>query len=389
MRKTSDVVIVGLGAMGAAAAYELGKRNARVIALEQFDIGHAYGSSHGESRIIRQACFEHPSYAPLSLRAYALLAELNRRSGQDHFIICGGLMIGSRESAPVAGSLATARRHGLPYELLEAKEVRRRFPMLRLADGQVAFFEAKAGVAFPEKLLRSWTGAAKHSGVELYQRCAVTAVEPHDNGVRVCGDGFAVEAGQAIVAAGPWLDRLFPELRPHLSVERIVQHWFTPQDVRPFLPNAFPIFYWDVGPYQLYGFPCMDPGSGSVKVGLDNDRTRCRPESVDRTVTKREITDLDRALASHIPALHDRYLRSEPCLWTVSPDCNFIIGRHPGCERIILAGGCSGRAFKFAPVIGEILADLALAGATAHDISLFSPQRLPAVEKQIPASIYA
>src|SRR5262249_34927942 len=173
MRTTSDVAIVGLGAMGAAAAYELAKRGCRAVAFEQFDIGHVFGSSHGESRIIRQACFEHPSYAPLSLRSYELLAELNRRTGQDHFVICGGLMIGSPASAPVAGSITTARRHGLPYDVFETKDVRRRFPMLRLPDGQVAFFEAKAGAAFPEKILRSWIGAARQSGAELHQRCAV------------------------------------------------------------------------------------------------------------------------------------------------------------------------------------------------------------------------
>ena len=386
---TGDVAIVGLGAMGAAAAYELAKRGCRAIAFEQFDIGHVFGSSHGESRIIRQACFEHPSYAPLSLRSYELLAELDRRTGQDHFVICGGLMIGSPASAPVAGSIATARRHGLPYDVFETKDVRRRFPMLRLPDGQVAFFEAKAGAAFPEKILRSWTGAAKQSGAALYERCAVTAVEPRGNGVRVRGDGFAVEAACAIVAAGPWLDRLFPDMRPHLSVERIVQHWFRPDDVQPFLPNAFPIFYWDLGPYQLYGFPCVDSAGGAVKVGLDNDRSLCRPESADRTVTKKEIADLERALGAHIPALCGRYLRSEPCLWTVSPDRNFIIGKHPDCERIIMAGGCSGRAFKFAPVIGEILADLALGGTTAHDISLFSPRRLINAKERTSPGIYA
>src|SRR5262249_20916109 len=137
-------------------AYELSKRDVSVISLEQFEIGHVYGSSHGESRIIRQACFEHPSYAPLSLRAYELLAELEIRTGQCHSLQCGGLMIGHPDSAPVAGSLMAARRHNLQYEMFEAREVRSRFPALNIPDGQVAFFEAKAGVAFPEKLLQTW-----------------------------------------------------------------------------------------------------------------------------------------------------------------------------------------------------------------------------------------
>ena len=378
MRISRDIVIVGLGAMGASAAYQLSKRNVRVVGLEQFKTGHVRGSSHGESRIVRQACYEHPSYAPLSLRSYQLLDELERRTGKPHSVRCGGLMIGLPNSAPVAGSMDTARRHNLAYEVLTAADIRRRFPALNVVDSHVAFFEAKAGAVFPETMVDSWIRMAGAAGVEVCEHHRVTGVEPHRGGVRVRGDGFVIDADQAIVTAGPWLDSLFPEMRAYLSVERIVQHWFEPRHPTLFAASAFPIFYWDVGPYQLYGFPSLDPGRKFVKVGLDNDRSPCRPDHVDRDVSTEELIRLDTALSTDIPDLQGCYVRSEPCLWTVSQDRNLIVGRHPEHEQIIIAGGCSGRGFKFSPVIGEILTQLALSGSTPHDIGRLSPSRIPA-----------
>jgi len=377
VRISSEIVVVGLGAMGAATAYQLSKRNVRVIGLEQFKIGHSRGSSHGESRIVRQACYEHPSYAPLSLRSYQLLDELETRTGRRHSVRCGGLMIGLPGSAPVTGSVETARIHKLSYELLESRDIRRRFPALNVADDHVAFFEAKAGAVFPEMMVQSWIRIAKAAGVEVCESHCVMAVEPHAGGVRVRGEGFVVDADQAIVTAGPWLDTLFPEMRSYLSIERIVQHWFKPKRPALFHPSAFPIFYWDRGAYQLYGFPSVDPAHQFVKVGLDNDRRACRPDSVDREITTEELIRLDVALGADIPALQGSYVRSEPCLWTVSQDRNLIVGRHPDHEQIIIAGGCSGRGFKFAPVVGEILAQLALTGSTQHDVTRFSPGRIP------------
>lgn len=378
MRIRSDIVVIGLGAMGASTVYQLSKRNVRTIGLEQFTIGHVRGSSHGESRIVRQACYEHPSYAPLSLRSYQLLDELERRTGKAHSARCGGLMIGLPDSGPVAGSVETARHHNLAYELLNAGDIRRRFPALNVVDSHVAFFEAKAGAVFPEMMMDSWIRIAKAAGVEVCERHRVTELEPHSGGVRVRGEGFVIDADQAIVTAGPWLDSLFPEMRAYLSVERIVQHWFAPKHPALFSPDAFPIFYWDVGPYQLYGFPSLDPGRKLVKVGLDDDRRPCRPDHVDRDITMEELIRLDTALSTDIPDLQGSYVRSEPCLWTVSQDRNLIVGRHPEHEHIIIAGGCSGRGFKFSPVIGEILAQLALSGRTSHDITRLSLHRIPA-----------
>ena len=298
-----DIVIVGLGAMGASAAYQLSKRNVRVIGLEQFKIGHVRGSSHGESRIVRQACYEHPSYAPLSLRSYQLLDELEKRTGRPHSVRCGGLMIGLPNSAPVAGKLGDGApsQPGLRgvdrgrYAASVSRAQRRGQPR--------GFFEAKAGAVFPETMVDSWIRMAGAAGVEIREHHRVTDVEPHRGGVRVHGDGFVIDADQAIVAAGPWLDSLFPEMRAYLSVERIVQHWFAPRHPALFAPSAFPIFYWDVGPYQLYGFPSLDPGRKFVKVGLDNDRRPCRPDHVDRDIGMEELIRLDTALSTDIPDL--------------------------------------------------------------------------------------
>jgi len=375
MHSISDIVVIGVGAMGASAAYQLGQRGVRVTCFEQFDLGHAFGSSHGESRIIRQACYEHASYAPLSIRSYELLDALESRTGKRHSVRCGGLMIGRADSIPVKGSLQTGRLYGLRHEMLEARDLRRRYPGLNVPTDHVAFYEAQAGAVFPEMMVRSWVTAAKASGVEVCTQRRVTAIEATSDGVRVAGQGFEIHVGQAIITAGPWLDAVLPEMRDHLSVERIVQHWFKPKSSRSFAPDVFPIFYWDLGSYQLYGFPSLDPAEELVKVGLDNDRRPCRPDHVGREVGDEELQRLDAAVAVNIPALQGSLVRSEPCLWTVSRDRDLIIGRHPRHEQIIVAGGCSGRGFKFAAVVGEILAQLALTGGTQHDIARLSPER--------------
>lgn len=375
MRVECDIVIIGLGAMGAAAAYSLGRPGLRIVALDRFEPGHRFGSSHGESRIIRQACFEHPCYAPLSIRSYELLDEFEQRRNERYSVLCGGLMMGLPDSTPVSGSLETADRWGLPYQLLEAKDLRRRFPMFQVPDRHVAFFEAKAGATFPEKLIRGWIEAARSNGVEVCTQRRVSSVAPRSGGVRVRGEDLVVDAEQAIVTAGPWIDQLIPEIGGFLSVERIVQHWFGPSEPEAFAPGPFPVFYWDLEAYQLYGFPSLDPDARLVKVGLDDDRSIARPDSVDREVTGGEIAALDNALRSDLPALHGSYVGSDPCLWTVTKDRNFLIGRHPAHDQIILAGGFSGRGFKFAPVVGEILAELAVTGSTRHDIALFNPER--------------
>lgn len=375
MHAKTDVVVVGMGAMGSATAYQLSKQKVRVICLEQFALGHKRGSSHGESRIIRQACYEHFSYAPLSIRAYEILDEIEELTGRRHSIRCGGLMIGAPDCLPVAGSLDTARRHDLAYEILDAGDIRRRFPAFEVPPSQVAFLEKTAGLVFPELLVHSWTAIAKERGVEVRENQRVTAIEPTNDGVRVHGDGFTIDAGQAIVTAGPWLDRLVPELSQFIVVERIVQHWFEPRSSELFLPRTFPVFYWDVGPHQLYGFPTVDPAQRFVKVGLDSDRRRCRPQDIDQPVSAEEVLELDAALGANIPALHSFHTRSEPCLWTVSRDRNLIVGRHPDYHQIIIAGGCSGRGFKFSAVVGEILTDLALTGSTRNDIDLLALDR--------------
>ena len=375
MRARADIVVVGMGAMGASTAYQLSKQNLRVICLEQFGLGHKLGSSHGESRIIRQACYEHSSYAPLSIRSYEILDEIEELTGRPHSIRCGGLMIGAPDCIPVAGSLKTARCHDLAYEMLGPAEMRQRFPSFDVPAEQVAFLEKRAGLVFPELLVSSWTAIAKQRGVDVREHQRVTAIEPGNGGVRVHGEGFVIDADQAIVTAGPWLDSLVPELRQFLSVERIVQHWFEPLASAAFLPQTFPVFYWDVGPHQLYGFPTVDPARRFVKVGLDSDRRRCSPDDVDHAVSAEELLKLDAALGTSIPALQSRYVRSQPCLWTVSGDRNLVVGRHPDYQQIIIAGGCSGRGFKFSPVVGEILTDMALRGSTRHDIGLLAVDR--------------
>lgn len=369
-----DVAIIGVGAMGSAAAQQLAAGGSRVLGLEQFGIAHDRGSSHGESRIIRQAYSEHPAYVPLLRRAYELWEATQADSRRHLLTLTGGLMIGRGDSATVAGSRLSAQTWDLPHEMLDAAAVHQRFPTFTLADDEVALYERRSGYVIPEQAVQAQVELAQRHGAQLKFGERVTDWSIDGAGVRVSTDRDNYHAQRLVVCAGAWTSRL-AHLDLPLAVERQVMHWFVPDGgVEPFAEAHHPIYLWeDTTGELIYGFPAR-AGEHTVKAAFYRRPVRCDPDHVDRTVHRQEIEQITGYLAARLPAL-TRHDRAATCLYTMTPDHNFILGAHPQHAQVILAAGFSGHGFKFTPVIGEILAQLATGGTTGHDIALFDPAR--------------
>jgi sarcosine oxidase len=370
-----DVIVLGLGGMGSAAAAHLAARGQRVLGLEKFGPGHDRGSSHGGSRIIRQAYFEDPAYVPLLTRAYELWAQLERDTGTDLVRLTGGLYLGRPHAAVVAGSLRSAQEYGIPHELLEAREIRRRFPTFTPAGDEVGLFEASAGYVRPEAAVRAHLQQAERHGAELHFDEPANGWEATPSGTRVTTDHATYEAERLVIAPGAWAPQLLRDLDLPLQVERQVQYWFQPAGgTAPF--ERHPIWIQErTDGLQPYGFPAMDGPEGGVKVAFFRRGRTTSPDDLDREVTQAEAEDMAAHLRDVVPTLPGRLVRAAACMYTVTPDHHFAVARHPEHEQVTVACGFSGHGFKFAPVVGEILADLSTKGTTEHPIGLFDPRR--------------
>ncbi|SFL36875.1 N-methyl-L-tryptophan oxidase [Geodermatophilus ruber] len=380
-----DVIVIGLGGMGSAAAAHLAARGQRVLGLERFGPAHDRGSSHGGSRITRQSYFEDPAYVPLLLRAYELWDQLAADSGIDVLTRTGGIFFGPPGSVTVAGSLRASREWGLPHEVLDAAEIRRRFPTLTPGPDEIGLHETAAGFARPERTVAAHLELAGRRGAEL--RCFEPVVDwttTADGGVRVRSVAGEYTAGRLVVCPGAWAPVLLADLGLPCVVERQVMYWFQPTGgVGPYAPDRHPVYIHEAADgTQVYGFPALDGPDGGAKVAFFRRGTRCTPETLDRQVGAEEVAVIAEHLAGVLPTLPGRFLTAATCMYTTTPDHHFVIAVHPGAPQVSVACGFSGHGFKFVPVVGEILADLATEGATAHPIDLFDPRR-PALEATV------
>jgi sarcosine oxidase len=342
-----DVTVIGLGAMGSAAAWQLAKRGLRVLGLEQFTPAHDRGSSHGRTRVIRQAYFEHSDYVPLVLRAYELWRELEAESKRTLFVKTGGLMIGPEGGPVLSGSIESARKHGIPHTLLSNTQLSREYPFMRFRPQDQALWEHEAGVVFAEDSVLAFQDRARALGAEL--RFGVKAPLPE---------------GKVVLTAGSWLPEFAPRLP--LRVERQVMHWFD-------LSHKTPLFIWDYGTIPFYSIP--DVRGDGVKIALHHGGETTTPEKIRRDVGADEIEEVNARLRETIPALAGGYRKSTTCLYTNTPDEHFAFGFLPGRKDVVVGSPCSGHGFKFASVVGEILADLVIDGKTRHPIAPFSLDR--------------
>ncbi|MEY2846005.1 MAG: hypothetical protein RL076_1551 [Chloroflexota bacterium] len=369
-----DSIVIGLGGMGSAAAYHLAARGQRVLGLEQYTPAHANGSSHGHSRIIRQAYMEHPSYVPLLKRAFTLWDALAAESHEDLLHLTGGIMIGHPDSDVIKGTLASVREHQLPHEILDAATLRRRYPALTPTDDIVAVAERNAGYVVPEAAIRTHLRLADaHGAVLRFGETVQQWQALPTGGVRVTTNLAQYSADHLVITPGAWAPQLLAAMGLPLRVERRVLLWFEPiGGYAPFQEPHFPIYIWDCGAgVSFYGFPAQ-PGVRGIKVAIHTVGDACTPTSIDRALRDADVQSLQALLHGRIPALCGPMVQYDTCMYTLTPDEHFVIAVHPEHPQVVVASPCSGHGFKFTPVIGEILADLTITGQTAHDISLFA-----------------
>jgi sarcosine oxidase len=389
MTSSVDVIVVGQGGMGSAAAYHLAARGQRVLGLEKYGPAHNRGASHGGSRITRQSYFEDPAYVPLLLRSYKLWHQLAQDSGQDVISLTGGVFMGCADSRTFSGSLRASREWGLPHEILSAPEIRQRFPTLTPRDDEVALFESTAGFVRPEATVSAHLQLAARYGAQLHYNEPVVRWGTSPGGVRVVTASGSYRADRLVICPGPWAPELLADLAIPFTVERQVMYWFQPTSgVAAFLPDRHPIYiHEDAAGVQAYGFPAIDGPDGGAKVAFFRRGAVCTPDTIDREVHPEEIGVIADHLAGVILSLPGRFLDAATCLYTNTADEHFIIATHPRHSQVTIACGFSGHGFKFVPVVGEVLADLATTGATDHPIGLFDPARLRAASPVQPLEV--
>jgi len=381
-----DVIVLGLGACGAATTYQLAKRGAKVLGIDQFAPPHPFGSTHGDTRVTRLAIGEGAHYTPLAMRSHAIWREIEVETGADLLTTNGGLIISGPEAADFHGSpffantVAASQTHGIAHEMLDAAAIRARFPQFGVDDDAVGYFERSAGFVRPERCVTAQLSLAEKHGAVLHRNEKVVAFDATPSSVTVRTDRMSYEADQLVVAAGAWLPSLLPpDMARLFKVHRQVQFWFEVEDAPAFGPELFPIFIWDLpnGKGGVYGFPALDGPLGGIKVAVENYDDTTTADSVRRDVSPDEVRPVfDMFVAPYIKGVTSRCVRSLSCLYTVTRDFGFVIDRHPGCERVILASPCSGHGFKHSAAIGEALAQLTLDGRSAADLRAFSLARL-------------
>ncbi len=374
-QRSYDVIVVGLGAMGSATLFHLARRGVRALGLEQFAPEHTMGSSHGDSRIIRETYFEHPLYVPLVQRAHELWRELEGVSGKSLMRIVGGLMIGPPDGMVVSGTLRSAREHGLPYEELSAREVRERFPAFQLKGDLVTVLDPRAGYLDPEACNREHIAGAVAAGAETHFGEAVVDWSASGGGVEVKTRSGIYAAGRLVLAGGAWNPTLLRGLELPLSVERQSVFWFEPGDSRLYDADRFPIYAYEFKAGTIcYGFPRLPRG---VKASVMHDGSIVSdPERVDRQIRDDEVEPLRAALRPVLPDLSDAPVRETAvCLFTNTPDHDFVTDFHPQHPQVLVSSPCSGHGFKFASAIGELQADLITGGRAQFDLSPFRINR--------------
>ena len=368
-----DVIIAGLGAMGGAAAYELARRNCRVLGFDRFAPPHTMGSSHGGTRIIRQAYFEDPLYVPLVQRAYILWAELQQVCGRRVLVETGGLSLGRPTGALVRGARASAHRHNVPYEEWPVGEIVQRVPELRPTDDMIGIWDPRAGVLFPEEIVASHLELARRHGADLRFDEAVLGWRVRHGTVEVTTSHGTVVAQRLVLAAGAWVSQLVPELHLPLVIERQVLHWFAAQPPARFEIGRFPVVLCEhAADRAWYAIP--DAGSG-LKVALHHQGATVTPATVVREATATDVARVRSLVRAFLPAADGPPAASSVCLYTNTPDLRFVIDAHPAHPEVLVASVCSGHGFKFASVVGEILADLALGRTVPWDLRPFALAR--------------
>ena len=373
-----DVIVIGAGGMGSATLYHLASSGCNVLGLEQFGIPHAYGSSHGSTRIIRLAYAEGSEYVPLVRSAYRYWQELEEVSGRKLLHITGGLDIGLETSWNVQGSRRSCLLHGLEFEELDGREVNRRFPGYRLPHSMRAVYQRRGGYLLSETAIAAHAEMARRRGAEVLLETKVLGWESGARGVRVRSERGTHEARRLVITAGAWTGGLARSLRRFCRPERQVMLWTEPLGRSEFEPARFPVFVLDAPLGLFYGFPNHDSEGFKIgkfhhlRQGVDD------PGKLDRTCRPEDERVLREGIAEYFPRANGPRTKAAACMFTNSPDGDFILDRHPSHDRVFVAAGFSGHGFKFCGVVGKVMAELCLGRDPPWDIRRFrlTPERM-------------
>jgi len=372
-----DVIVIGAGGVGSATAMQLSKNGVRTLGIDQYSPAHARGSSHGQTRIIRQAYFEHPCYVPLLQRAYGLWDELEQHTNQKLFHRTGLVELGPLDGVVIPGVLRSARTHDLPIERLSTTEVSERWPGIRGHDDWGAVIEQNAGFLKVEQCVQAHLEMAAHHGCELFHRCGVHEWSSDSHEVRVVTDQGVEKAAQLVIAGGPWTRSLVPLLAPALQILRKHLYWFQPDNHGFQTRDGFPCFFHETEHGFFYGFPCFN-GTG-VKIARHSGGQPIEMPDQD-SAKENTVDDQDRQLVidyanEYLPGLGSRLVTSATCYYTSTPDEHFVIDQLPDHQNVTIVAGLSGHGFKFASVLGELASQMALGRDLAFDVSPFAIKR--------------
>jgi len=382
--KTFDVAVLGLGAIGSATVYQLAKRQIRVLGIDRYSPPHQLGSTHGASRITREAIGEGEHLTPLARRSHQIWREIELETGRALLSTSGLLLISSPAKTSfthverfLANTIAAARSYGVAHELLDADAIRARYPQFRVHDNELGYFEPGGGVVRPESCVAAQLDLARRHGADIRVNEPVTAFVPAAGEVSIKTGVNEYRAKTVVLAAGAWLPRFLDiNVARAFRVFRQVMFWFAPGD-DSFRLDRFPVFIWELSgrPQAIYGFPDID-GDG-VKVASEQYDLTTTAETIAREVSSQEAAAMHKNLiAPFLPQLPANCVRTSVCLYTVTADFGFVIDRHPQSERVIIASCCSGHGFKHSAALGEMLAELALTGRSRIDLAPFTLKRL-------------
>lgn len=385
--RSCDVAVIGLGAMGAATLYQLARQGVNAVGIDRFSPPHDQGSTHGETRITRQAIGEGEVYVPLALRSNEIWKELEAETGERLLVQNGCLIVetaspastGTIRTAFLARTRKAAEAFRIAHEMLDAAEIRRRYPQFTPRDDEIGYFEPGGGYLNPERCVSVQLDRARALGAVTQLGTRVISVEPDGAGLRVITDQGELLAGRVIVSAGAWAPALLgAAFDPLLAPRRQVMHWFQVEPEWKTHWSESPVFIWSHGPNPndfFYGFPSLD-GGNTIKTAGEQYDAVVQPDETERTVSAEEISAMrNEHLLGRVQGLQPTATRSATCLYTVTPDSNFLIDHHPDSERILVVSPCSGHGFKHSAAIGEVAAQCVTAGKSAVDISAFALAR--------------
>lgn len=381
-----DVIVVGLGIMGTSALYQLSKRGVRALGIDRFSPPHTNASSHGDTRITREAVGEGEAYVPFVQRSNQIWRELEAISGEKLFLKSGGLIICPKEGGAqfhahhdfVGRTAEIAQKFNIPHEVLNAESIMSRYPVLNLKDNEYGYYEPGSGVLRPEKCIQVQLDLARKQNAHIHTEEVVLSYEATADGVIVKTDRGEYHADKIILTTGAWMVDFLPDYRPQMKVYRQVIYWFAAKDITLFTEDAFPYLLWISNTLDDFfaAFPTPFDGIQGVKVMTETYLKDIHPDQINRSVSEQETSDMyNNFVSKHLTHVTDQLLHTGICMYTVTPDQNFMIDFHPTSNRVIIASPCSGHGFKHAAAIGESLSQLALDGHSKLDIQPFALSR--------------